>query len=63
MRCFFFVMLMGSYTPSYLYCIVPECTMLFPSVMGRECNSETKESQVVYMEIKSVSLDSVTYFS
>ena len=56
-------MLMGSYIPSYLYCIVPECTVLFPRVMGRECKSETKESQVVYMEIKSVSLDSVTYFS
>lgn len=57
------VVLMGLYMPSCLYSVVLAFARLFPRVMGGDYNSGTKEDQVVYMEIKSMFLDSVACYS
>lgn len=48
---------------SCLYSKVLAFPRLFSRVTGGDYNSGTKESQVVYMEIKSMFLDSVACYS
>ena len=48
------------YAQLLVLCIVPAFTRLFPVVRAAEYNSGTKESQVVYMGVKSMSLDPIT---